>query len=116
MPCRRVSLDALRYGSRAAALPPLVRSGIADKAELMRRAVKIARTIRAGGKGWSWRMGIGLRTVWGQVKREADMARPLSEVVARLSRPAPANPASVPLRHPSRSYDRGSYRATTHGW
>ncbi|MBM0206887.1 hypothetical protein JNW90_30710 [Micromonospora sp. STR1s_5] len=48
---------------------PLVAAGRFDRKAIMLRAVAIARTLRAGGKAWAWRMSIALKSAWAAAKR-----------------------------------------------
>ena len=112
MPYRTVSLTpAMR---RRSAPAPLFSNGRLDKAELMRRAVQLARSLRAGGASWSWRMGVALRTVWGWAKREA--AAPQGPIMTRVPyQPDPAPRERLSSGRGPQVFIRGS-RRFSHGW
>lgn len=71
---RRIAFCQSMHDYRAERLPvaiTLVSSiGKVNLSAVMTRAVQVARSLRAGGKGWTWRMSVALRTVWGWVKRD----------------------------------------------
>jgi hypothetical protein len=54
---------------------PLVSAGRFKLGAIMRRAVAVARTLRAGGKSWAWRMSVALKSAWSAAKRELTAAR-----------------------------------------
>ncbi|MGA0595165.1 hypothetical protein [Enterovirga sp. CN4-39] len=85
------SMRDYRTESRPAASPFVV-AGRFDRAAIMRRAVQVARTLRAGGASWQRRMKVALRTVWGWAKREQDAAPALPIVRAPAPVAKPARP------------------------
>lgn len=98
----------------AQAEPDFVVAGRYNLSAIMREAVKVAKSLRAGGASWSWRMRMGLTAAWRRAKTaKAD--------VQRFDIPHRAEPAAPPPVHPRRLYDpgrafiRGS-RLTSHGW
>lgn len=106
------ALADIRASNRPAA-PVYFQGGSYDRAAIMREAVRVARSLRAGGATWQWRMAIALRTVWGRART----ARDASANLAAASSPAPAlTPRSrLAGRARVRTYDLG-VRLYTHSW
>ena len=98
----------------AAAANTFVVDGRYDRAAIMRKAVKIARDLRAGGKPWSFRMSMALRAAW-------SLAKDQMAATAPAPLPAPASPSWVPAYTPRAQrarapvFLRGS-RIHSHGW
>ena len=86
---------AAERAERTPAPVAYVTAGRFNLTAIMREAVKLARSLRAGGATWQWRMRIALKTVWGGAK--AAMAVAPAGLVSRNDTPAP-RPLPVRIR------------------
>lgn len=74
---RRISFQQSMHDYRAANRPGAsgyVVNGAFNLAAIMRKAITVARSLRAGGATWQWRMKVALRTVWGWARAEMNPA------------------------------------------
>lgn len=90
----RSFLAAERAERRPAPVAYVV-AGRFNRTAIMREAVKLARSLRAGGATWGWRMRVALKTVWGWAKAAMAAAPVKSDTVSDFT---PTRPAPVRIR------------------
>ena len=86
---------AAERAERTPAPVAYVIAGRFNRSPIMREAVKLARSLRAGGATWQWRMRIALKTVWGWAKAAMAAAPAKSNTVLDVT---PVRPAPVRIR------------------